>query len=178
MGIDIYGTRPLSQTADRYMQFTEAMQIVRDGDFSSPPNKALFYSGSTTRKQRNAHALGNRDLVSMADTPGGRALLESRAFKEGSLELHKLAEIWGLALRSFAMRARGNVTIFGDLSQEGPASLLRHSVLPTLHINSNVRTINGRPRIEAMRYMVQDPTPQIRTLPSSQRGVRVLRPGG
>lgn len=172
------GPRGSSSGAEVYLMVREAAQIVRDGDFRSPPGKAVFYSGSTTRASRTAHALQNRDLVSMTDTPGGRALLGSRAFKSGEVELSRLSELWCLAMRSFAMRATGNVTIVGDLANEAPASLLRHAVLPVLHVNPNVRTVNGSPRIAAMRYMVEDPKPYIRTLPASQRGVRPLRPGG
>jgi hypothetical protein len=73
-------------------------------------------------------------------TPGGRQLEQQRLFApESQLTAAEARQIWQLAVRQFALSARGEVNLFVDGAPKG--SVFEKVALPALKENPNVRLV-------------------------------------
>jgi len=122
-----------SSNFSQYGKWDKIYQSVNDLDFSTLPDKAVFYAGAGNRKLALAFA-ERYGYSTIHSTAGGRHL--------GSLELlskmpfSRLRSIWARASEKFARSASGKVTIFlKGGSREGIFGLVEE---PILKLNFNV----------------------------------------
>lgn len=117
-------------------------QIVKHGDFATPKDRAVFYSGPGNRN-RALHTAQNGG-VPIDATPGGTALNGENLYGEFSGFTNKEADmIWSQASEKFANGASGNITAF--VRGASPDRLFGATELPLLLKNDKVLSINGVP---------------------------------
>ncbi len=126
-----------------------AAKIAKTGDFTTPPDKSVFYSGPGNR-DKALHAAKNGG-VPIDATPGGKALNGENLYGEFSPVDNKTADaIWSQASENFANNAKGEVTAF--VRGASPDRVFGSTELPLLLKNPNVTGINGIP-MDALRAM-------------------------
>jgi hypothetical protein len=119
---------------------SRAADIAAKGDFKTPHDRSVFYSGPGNR-EKALHAAQNGG-VPIDATPGGKALNAENLYGEFSPVTNKEADaIWSKASETFANAASGDVTAFvrGAL----PNRVFGSTELPLLLKNGNVTSING-----------------------------------
>lgn len=89
--------------------FAAMMQKVDALDFSTPPNKAVFYSGPGQGARAAAFAEQTGSMT-IEMTPGGRALAADPVFK--SLSPAEQYQVWQKASKPFAEGASGETNAF------------------------------------------------------------------
>lgn len=109
---------------------------VRVLDFSTPPNKAVFYSGPGQGSRATAFAerIGG---MTIEMTPGGRVLSSNPAFR--SLDPAQQFKIWQTASTKYAENAKGKVNAF--IKGARPDRTFRSIEEPILRVNPNVYQI-------------------------------------
>jgi RHS repeat-associated protein len=116
-----------------YAKWDEIYQSVEKLDFSTSPDKAVFYSGTGNRKL--AIDFAERYGATPIDfTPGGQHLESLNLISKMSFARSDL--IWMRASEKFSMGASGKITLFvrGSLANR----IFRKVEEPTLKLNFNV----------------------------------------
>jgi hypothetical protein len=115
-----------------------AASIASTGDFSTPPNKSVFYSGPGNRDR--AMASGG---VPIDKTPGGKELNDENLYGKFNPLRNEADQYWTEASQRFAKGASGDVTAF--VRGASPDRVFAQTELPALLSNPNVSSINGMP---------------------------------
>ncbi|MBK8574602.1 MAG: hypothetical protein IPN90_02605 [Elusimicrobia bacterium] len=114
------------------------MREVDNLDLSSPPNKAIFYSGEGSRKSAFSYkAVTNK--WSIEDTAGGKWLENFDLFGRGGSSPVSRAQaelIWNRASQKYAAGASGEITLFVHKSV-GTRTFYQHE-FPALQQNKNI----------------------------------------
>ncbi|MBL0058529.1 MAG: hypothetical protein IPP35_05375 [Elusimicrobia bacterium] len=114
------------------------MREVDNLDLSSPPNKAIFYSGEGSRTSAFSYKTATNKW-SIEDTNGGKWLEKFDLFGRGgnSPVTREQAElIWNRASQKYAAGASGEITLFVHKS-EGTRTFYQHE-FPALQQNKNI----------------------------------------
>jgi hypothetical protein len=114
------------------------MSEVEKIDFSSPSNKAIFYSGKGSRDTAYAHKLATGKLT-IEDTPGGKWLESFDLFSDGGnspVSKVQAELIWNRASQRYAENVSGEITLFVHKSV-GTRTFYQHE-FPALQKNKRI----------------------------------------
>ncbi len=122
-----------SSNFSEYAKWDEIYQSVEKLDFSTPPDKAVFYAGAGNRKLALAFA-ERYGYTTFHSTSGGQHLASLELLSR--IPVSRLNSIWARASAKFARSASGKITIFSrGGSREGIFGVVEE---PILKLNFNV----------------------------------------
>ncbi|MEJ0027172.1 MAG: LysM peptidoglycan-binding domain-containing protein [Rhizomicrobium sp.] len=129
-------TAPRILAAEGASPFEEIMANVRTADFSSVPNRTIFYSGTGTYDAAETLA-AEQGLTTISHTPGGSYLESLDLFGSDSpLSRAEADQVWAYASSRYANGASGDV--LAVLNNPNPDRIYLSVERPILANNTNV----------------------------------------
>lgn len=126
----------------------QALKIAQNYDVTTPKDKLVLFSVSfqnndTNKKLAEEYVKNNSGFVTIADTPCGKALDKLPLFDpQSGISQNEAYQIWGIASTRMVLHAKGNITAF--VSRAHPLSTFCQYELPTILLNPDITTINGK----------------------------------
>mgnify|MGYP006916034455 CR=1 FL=1 len=126
----------------------QALHIAQTFDVTTPKDKLVLFSISFQNNDTNKQLADNyisshQGFVTIASTPCGKALEELQLFdKKNELTQDEAYQIWGIASTRMVLYAKGNITAF--IKGAHPLSTFCQYELPTILLNQNITTVNGK----------------------------------
>ena len=126
----------------------QALTIAETYDVTTAPDTLVLFSISfqnddTNKQKALEYVKNNPTAVTIEDTPCGKALKELNLFAPDSgLSQEEAYRIWGIASTRTVLKAKGNITAF--IKNAHPLSTFSQYELPTILLNSDIKTINGK----------------------------------
>ena len=116
-------------------------QINTVADFSTPPNRAAFYTAFETNYPRASDWALFKDGYTIDSTPGGSWLTEMTYGPQAQLSRSQVDLLWEAASAKYAAGASGDVHIFTGGLPRDESKVLYRVELPILQNNPNVNLI-------------------------------------
>ncbi len=124
------------------------LEIARTYDVTTKPDSLVLFSVSFQNDDTNKHLAldyvkNHKNAMTIEDTPCGKALLKLDLFSPNSgLSRDEAYQVWGIASTRMVLGASGNITAF--IKNAHPLSTFCQYELPTILLNHEIKTINGR----------------------------------
>lgn len=130
----------------------KALTIAQTYDVSTKPDTLVLFSTSFQNNETNKimafdYVKNHASAMTIEDTACGRALKELNLFSADSgISQDEAYQIWGIASTRMVLHAKGNITAF--IKNAHPLSTFCQYELPTILLNPNIKTINGKDKFQ------------------------------
>lgn len=127
--------------------YTQALQVARTYDVTTPVDGAVLYSVSflptkENREQAFYYAKNHPPKMVIEHTYCGAKLVElGLCSNDSGLRDEEVAEIWSVASKRFIAEAKGEIIAF--VNNADPRSVFCRMELPNILANPDINQING-----------------------------------